>query len=182
MAEMLQKTNVRAPGLSTDDREHPFVWYFGAGGWLFQVGRDSRERKFSPKFFWPKFFQTALGSWTSAPSSHGCPAPKCLFSRISRAWLKFLPPGTSAGISAWTSAGYPALKLTLWAAFSFLRFDSRAIRFASGSWFEARSETSKGCDIRFLLQNPSPYPPNLPTTPAVLSRFRVGSELIFSRF
>ena len=27
---------------------------------------------------------------------------------------------TSAGISAWTSAGYPAPKLTLWAAFSFL--------------------------------------------------------------
>ena len=29
-------------------------------------------------------------------------------------------PRTSAGISAWTSAGYPAPKLTLWAAFSFL--------------------------------------------------------------
>ena len=27
----------------------------------------------------------------------------------------------SAGMSAWTSAGYPAPKLTLWAAFSFLR-------------------------------------------------------------
>ena len=27
----------------------------------------------------------------------------------------------SAGISAWTSAGYPAPKLTLWAAFSFLK-------------------------------------------------------------
>ena len=25
------KTSVRAPGLSTDEREHPFVWYFGAG-------------------------------------------------------------------------------------------------------------------------------------------------------
>ena len=25
------KTNVRAPGLSTDEREDPFVWYFGAG-------------------------------------------------------------------------------------------------------------------------------------------------------
>ena len=30
MAQMLQKTSVRAPGLSTDEREHPFVWYFGA--------------------------------------------------------------------------------------------------------------------------------------------------------
>ena len=26
------KTSVLAPGLSTDEREHPFVWYFGAGG------------------------------------------------------------------------------------------------------------------------------------------------------
>ena len=25
------KTSVRAPGLSADEREHPFVWYFGAG-------------------------------------------------------------------------------------------------------------------------------------------------------
>ena len=25
------KTNVRGPGLSTDELEHPFVWYFGAG-------------------------------------------------------------------------------------------------------------------------------------------------------
>ena len=30
------KTSVRAPGLSTDEREHPFVWYFGAG-WTFGV-------------------------------------------------------------------------------------------------------------------------------------------------
>ena len=30
-------------------------------------------------------------------------------------------PRTSAGISAWRSAGYPAPKLTLWAAFSFLK-------------------------------------------------------------
>ena len=25
------KNSVRAPGLSTDECEHPFVWYFGAG-------------------------------------------------------------------------------------------------------------------------------------------------------
>ena len=25
------KTSVRAPGLSTDEREHPFVWYFRVG-------------------------------------------------------------------------------------------------------------------------------------------------------
>ena len=28
------KTSVHAPGLSADEREHPFVWYFGAG-WVF---------------------------------------------------------------------------------------------------------------------------------------------------
>ena len=55
--------------------------------------KDFRERKFSPKFFWPKFFWTPLGSWTSAPSGPWTSAPKCLFfSRISRAWPKFLPP------------------------------------------------------------------------------------------
>ena len=52
-----------------------------------------RERKFSPKFFWPNFFWTPLGSWTSAPSGHGRPWPQdACFSRISRAWPKFLPP------------------------------------------------------------------------------------------
>ena len=29
MAQMLPKTSVRALGLSTDEREHPFVWYLG---------------------------------------------------------------------------------------------------------------------------------------------------------
>ena len=30
------KTSVRAPGLSADEREHPFVWYFGAG-WSYKT-------------------------------------------------------------------------------------------------------------------------------------------------
>ena len=29
------ETSVRAPGPSADEREHPFVWYFGAG-WIFE--------------------------------------------------------------------------------------------------------------------------------------------------
>ena len=33
------KTSVRAPGLSADECEHPFVWYFGAG-WFNQVTQD----------------------------------------------------------------------------------------------------------------------------------------------
>ena len=40
-------------------------------------------------------------------------------------------PGTSAGISAWMSAGYPAPKLTLWAAFLFLIFTLRKIALPS---------------------------------------------------
>ena len=56
----------------------------------------------------------AFGSWTSAP--------KCLFFPGLREPDRSFCPRTSAGISAWTSAGYPAPKLTLWAAFLFLRF------------------------------------------------------------
>ena len=36
-------------------------------------------------------------------------------------------PRTSAGISAWTSAGYPAPKLTLWAVFSFLNVSGASL-------------------------------------------------------
>ena len=54
----------------------------------------------------------ALGSSTSAP--------KCLFFPRFRGLDRSFWPRTSAGISAWTSTGYPAPKLTLWAAFSFL--------------------------------------------------------------
>ena len=48
-----------------------------------------RERNFSPKFFW---FWSPLGTWTSAPSGHGCPHRHACFSGISRAWPKLLPP------------------------------------------------------------------------------------------
>ena len=37
------KTSVRAPGLSTDEREHPFVWYFGAGWEYYTNRRQSRD-------------------------------------------------------------------------------------------------------------------------------------------
>ena len=35
------QTSVRAPGLSADECEHPFVWYFGAG-WCFSLGKQAR--------------------------------------------------------------------------------------------------------------------------------------------
>ena len=40
-------------------------------------------------------------------------------------------PRTSAGISAWTSAGYPAPKLTLWAAFSFLNNQTQGRKYVT---------------------------------------------------
>ena len=52
----------------------------------------------------------AFGSWMSAP--------KCSFFQDFEGLTEVFAPRTSAGISAWTSAGYPAPKLTLWAAFS----------------------------------------------------------------
>ena len=58
----------------------------------------------------------AFGSWMSTP--------KCLFFPGFRGPDRSFCPRTSAGISAGASAGYPAPKLTLWAAVSpcFFRF------------------------------------------------------------
>ena len=57
------------------------------------VGNGNSARSFSDR----SFFFTPLGSWTSAPSGHGCPHRNACFSRISRAWPKFLPPGRPLG-------------------------------------------------------------------------------------
>ena len=50
-------------------------------------GNENSARSFSDRSF-----LNPLGSWTSAPSGHGCPHRNACFSRISRAWPKFLPP------------------------------------------------------------------------------------------
>ena len=86
---------------------------------LVKIGNENsaRSRSFSDR----SFFEPPLG--------HGHPRLRVMDVRTKM--LAFFPafrgldqsfcPRTSAGISAWTSAGHPAPKLTLWADFSFLR-------------------------------------------------------------
>ena len=73
-----------------------------------------------PKVFLTEIFGNALGSWTSAPSGHGCPRQNaCFFSRVSRALTEVLTRDIRANAPR-MSVEYPARKLPLWAAFSFL--------------------------------------------------------------
>ena len=64
---------------------------------------DNRERKFSPKFFRPKFFHGR---------PRGMSVPKCLF---------FQDLEGLTEVFGRMSAGISGQKLPLWAAFSFLR-------------------------------------------------------------
>ena len=79
------------------------------------IGNENSARSFSDR------------SFLSPPSGHGRPRLRVMDVRTDmlvfpgfRGPDRSFCPRTSAGISAWTSAGYPALKLTLWAAFSLL--------------------------------------------------------------
>ena len=79
------------------------------------AGNENSARSFSDRSFFEH------------PSGHGCPRLRVMDVRTEmlnfpgfRGLDRSFCPQTSAGISAWTSAGYPAPKLTLWAAFSFL--------------------------------------------------------------
>ena len=81
------------------------------------LGNENSARSFSDRSFF------------SPPSGHGRPRLRVMDVRTEMlVFPGFRGPDrsfcrrTSAGISAWTSAGYPAPKLTLWAAFSFLTF------------------------------------------------------------
>ena len=69
-------------------------------------------------------------SFFEPPRGHGRPRLRVMDVRTEmlvfpgfRGFDRSFCPRTSAGISARTSAGYPAPKLTLWAAFSFLNFN-----------------------------------------------------------
>ena len=82
------------------------------------LGNENSARSFSDRSFFLMDVR-AFGSWMSAP--------KCLFFQdfegLTEAFAAgggVLPPDVRR-ISARTSAGYPAPKLTLWAAFSFLK-------------------------------------------------------------
>ena len=93
------------------------------GAWL--LGNENSARSFSDR----SFFQPPWG--------HGRPRLRVMDVRTEmlvfpgfRGPDRSFCPRTSAGISAWTSAGYPAPKLTLWADFLFLMI-MELIRF----WF-----------------------------------------------
>ena len=60
-----------------------------------------------------------MGSWTSAPSGHGCPRPNACFSRTLRALTEVLGRDIRAN-DPWMSAGYPSQKLPPWADYLFL--------------------------------------------------------------
>ena len=75
------------------------------------LGNESSARSFLTKVF------LNPGPWTSARSGHGCPHQNDRLLQDFEGLTKVFAP---AGISASMSAGYPAPKLTLWAAFSVL--------------------------------------------------------------
>ena len=109
----------------------PVVGGFGESRkpWLFQtwlfaifIGNENSARSFSDRSFFEH------------PSGHGCPRLWVMDVRTEmlvfpgfRGLDRSFWPRTSAGISAWTSAGYPAPKFTLWAAFSFLILGASAL-------------------------------------------------------
>ena len=81
------------------------------------IGNENSARS----FFWTEVFGSPLGSWTSAPSGHGCPGPSACFSSIWGALTEVLGRDISANDPR-MSAGYPSQKLPLWADFSFLSY------------------------------------------------------------
>ena len=95
--------------------------------WGSLLGDENSARSFSDR------------SFLSPPSGRGRPRLRVMDVRTEMLVFPGFPgpdrsfcPPTSAGISAWTSAGYPAPKLTLGAAFSFLNSP------------EGRARTSRG--------------------------------------
>ena len=78
-----------------------------------------RGAKIQPKDFLTEVFGNPLGSWTSAPSGHGCPRQNACFSRIWTALTEVLGRDIRAN-DPWMSARCPSQKLTLWAVFSVL--------------------------------------------------------------
>ena len=80
-----------------------------------KIGNENSARSFSDR------------SFLKPPWGHGRPRLRVMDVRTEmlifpgfRGPDRSFCPRTSARISAWASAGYPAPKLTLWAAFSFL--------------------------------------------------------------
>ena len=125
------------------------IWHFFGGVLgLFLEKQQEGGPKYPPK----SYMANVLGGhrldvWT--PWGHGRPRLRVMDVRTKM--LVFFPrfqgldrsfcPRTSAGISAWTSAGYPAPKLTLWAAFFVL--DLRVFRRVSKIRFQKTQNTRK---------------------------------------
>ena len=81
---------------------------------------EGTSRKACLEVFLTEAFGNPLGSWTSAPSGHGCPRRNaCFFSRILTALTEVLGRDICAS-GPQMSAGCPSQKLPLWADFSFL--------------------------------------------------------------
>ena len=85
---------------------------------------QKKGTKKQPKVFLTEVFGNPLGSWTSAPSGHGCPRQNACFSRILTALTEVLGRDIRANDPR-MSAGCPSQKLPLWADFSFLKNKER---------------------------------------------------------
>ena len=72
------------------------------GGQPLFLGNENSAQSFSDRSFW-----SPLGSWTSAPSGHGCPRPNACFSRVLSALTEVLGRDIRAN-DPWMSAGRPS--------------------------------------------------------------------------
>ena len=86
-----------------------------------------RERKFSPKFFWPKFLEIPWGRGRPRLRVMDIRARMLVFSRILTALTEVLGRDIRAN-GPRMSAGCPSQKLPLWADFSFLTWSSKFSR------------------------------------------------------
>ena len=87
--------------------------------WLQGPKTSNRDRKFSPKFFWPNFLQIPWARGRPRLRAMDVRTQMLVFSRILRALTEVLGRDIRANEPR-MSAGYLSQKLPLWADFSFL--------------------------------------------------------------
>ena len=136
-------------------RKHYILRHLGASKYVLTKTRLLKQDfpvhgKIQPEFFLTEVFKTPMASWTSAPLGHGCPRRNaCFFSGFRGPDRSFCPPNVCSGRAAWTSVGYPAPKLTLWAAISFLMFVPRRLQ-ALRNFRASRTEILNSCESCLL--------------------------------